>query len=77
MLESAGGTVGFFKAMTPVLIANVLTVTFVYCFVKIGQLEQKGEEDGRLGLIERETDFLFAAFLPAIDLTSGNFPGID
>ena len=42
------GTVAFFKAMTPVLIANVLTVTFVYCFAKITQLEQTGEEEGRL-----------------------------
>ena len=48
MLESASGTVGFFKAMTPLLIANVLTVTFVYCFAKISQKELKGEEEGKL-----------------------------
>jgi hypothetical protein len=30
------GTVSFFQAMAPILIANVLTVTFVYAFVNIG-----------------------------------------
>jgi len=35
MLEHATGTVSFFQTMAPVLIANVLTVTFVYCFAKI------------------------------------------
>jgi hypothetical protein len=35
MLEHATGTVSFFQAMAPLLIANVLTVTFVYCFPKI------------------------------------------
>jgi hypothetical protein len=34
--------------MAPVLTANVLTVTFVDCFVKIAQKELKGEEEGRL-----------------------------
>ena len=48
MVQQISGTVAFFKAMAPVLIANVLTVTFVYCFAKISQLEQKGEEEGRL-----------------------------
>ena len=48
MVQHISGTVVFFKAMAPVLIANVLTVTFVYCFAKISQLEQKGEEEGRL-----------------------------
>ena len=33
-MEHADGTVTFFQAMAPVLIANVLTVTFVYCFAK-------------------------------------------
>ena len=33
--------------MAPVLIANVLTVAFVYSFVKIGQKERSGEENGR------------------------------
>jgi hypothetical protein len=27
-----------FQAMAPILIANVLTVTFVYCFAKIHQM---------------------------------------
>ena len=45
MVQQISGTVAFFKAMTPVLFANVLTVTFVYCFAKIAQLEQKGEEE--------------------------------
>ena len=34
--------------MAPILIANVLTVTFVYCFAKIHQKELAGEEEGRL-----------------------------
>ena len=48
MLEHATGTVSFFQAMAPILIANVLTVTFVYCFAKIHQKELAGEEEGRL-----------------------------
>jgi hypothetical protein len=32
MVGHADGTVVFFRAMAPVLIANVLTVTFVSCF---------------------------------------------
>ena len=48
MLEHATGTVAFFQAMAPILIANVLTVTFVYCFAKIHQKELAGEEEGRL-----------------------------
>ena len=48
MVEHATGTVAFFHAMAPVLIANVLTATFVYCFAKITQKELKGEEEGRL-----------------------------
>jgi hypothetical protein len=48
MVQQISGTVAFFKAMAPVLIANVLTVTFVYCFAKVSQQEQKGEEEGRL-----------------------------
>jgi hypothetical protein len=43
-LERVDGTVAFFQAMAPVLIANVLTVTFVYCFAKIHQKERIGEE---------------------------------
>jgi hypothetical protein len=34
--------------MAPVLTANVLTVTFVYCFAKIHKKELKGEEEGHL-----------------------------
>ena len=30
-MEHVDGTVAVFQAMAPVLIANVLTVTFVYC----------------------------------------------
>jgi hypothetical protein len=48
IVQEVGGTVAFFKEMAPVLTANVLTVTFVYCFVKITQKELKGEEEGRL-----------------------------
>jgi hypothetical protein len=48
MLEQATGTVSFFQAMAPILIANVLTVTFVYCFAKIHQKELTGDEEGRL-----------------------------
>lgn len=47
-MQQISGTVAFFKAMTPVLIANVLTVTFVYCFAKISRLERGGEEEGKL-----------------------------
>jgi heme/copper-type cytochrome/quinol oxidase subunit 2 len=48
MLEHATDTVSFFQAMAPILIANVLTVTFVYCFAKIHQKELAQEEEGRL-----------------------------
>ena len=48
MLEHATGTVSFFQAMAPVLIANALTVAFVYAFSKIHQKELTGEEEGRL-----------------------------
>ena len=34
--------------MASVLIANVLTVTFAYCFAKIHQKERIGREEGRL-----------------------------
>jgi hypothetical protein len=47
-MEHVDGTVAVFQAMAPVLIANVLTVTFVYCFAKIHQKERIGEEEGRL-----------------------------
>ena len=48
MLEHPTSTVSFFQAMAPLLTANVLTVTFVYCFAKIHQKELAGEEEGRL-----------------------------
>ena len=48
MLQHATDTVSFFQAMAPILIANVLTVTFVYCFAKIHQRELAGEQEGRL-----------------------------
>jgi hypothetical protein len=41
------GTEAFFHDLAPFLTANVLTVTLVYCFVKIDQRERSGEE-GRL-----------------------------
>jgi len=41
------GTASFFHVLAPVLVANVLTVTFVYAFVKIAQKERSGEEEGR------------------------------
>jgi hypothetical protein len=47
MPKLIGGTVAFFKAMAPILTANVLTVTLVYSFVKVDQRERAGEE-GRL-----------------------------
>ena len=46
MLEHATGTAPFFQAMAPILIANVLTVAFVYCFVKIHQRELAGKSEG-------------------------------
>lgn len=47
-MQDVEGTVAFFRAMAPVLIANGLTVTLVYCFAKIHQKERVGEEEGRL-----------------------------
>jgi hypothetical protein len=41
------GTALFFHAMAPVLTANILTITWVYAFVKITQKERNGEEEGR------------------------------
>lgn len=42
------GTQSFFQALAPALIANVLTVVFVYCFAEIGRQERSGKEEGRL-----------------------------
>ena len=39
MVQQISETAVFFKEMAPVLTANVLTVTLVYCFAKIPQLE--------------------------------------
>ena len=47
-MEHANGTVAFFQAMAPILIANALTVVLVYCFAKVHQQELKGEEEERL-----------------------------
>jgi len=41
-MEHDHGTVAFFQAMAPVLVANVLTVAFVYCFAKVHQKELRG-----------------------------------
>ena len=38
------GNVAFFHAMAPALTANILTVTFVYCFAQIARSERRGEE---------------------------------
>jgi hypothetical protein len=38
----------FFNAMAPSLVANILTVVFVYSFAKISQKERNGEEEGRV-----------------------------
>ena len=45
MVQEISGTVAFFKAMAPVLMANLLTVTFVYCFAKINQMEPRRDGD--------------------------------
>ena len=42
------GTASFFHALAPALVANILTVVFVYCFARIGYQERHGEEEGRL-----------------------------
>ena len=34
--------------MAPSLVANILTVVFVYSFAKISQKERNGEEEGRV-----------------------------
>ena len=48
VVQQISGTAAFFKAMAPLLVANILTVTFVYCFAKISQLAQNREEEGKL-----------------------------
>jgi hypothetical protein len=37
--------------MAPVLMANILTVTFVYCFAKISHKKREGAEEGKLTFI--------------------------
>jgi hypothetical protein len=51
MVEHASGTVAFFHVKAPVLIANVLTVAFVYCFAKIHQRRNSLERRKVLWLI--------------------------
>ena len=41
------GNASFFNALAPDLVANILTVVFVYSFVQISQKERSGEEEGR------------------------------
>ena len=41
------GNPSFFNALAPGLVANILTVVFVYSFVQISQKERSGEEEGR------------------------------
>lgn len=48
IVQQISENAAFFKAMAPVLTANILTVTFVYCFAKISQLEQNREDGGKL-----------------------------
>ena len=47
-MEHVDGTIAFFQAMAPILMANMLTVALVYSFAKVHQKELKGEEEGRL-----------------------------
>jgi hypothetical protein len=46
-IEEVCGTTSFFKAMSPILTANILTVAFIYAFVKIHQKDVAGVEEGR------------------------------
>ena len=48
IVQQVTGNVAFFKALAPLLMANLLTVTFVYCFAKISQKEREGVEEGKL-----------------------------
>ena len=52
-MEHAPGTVAFFQAMAPVLIANVLTVASVYSFAKIQQRGARGRRSPRLYVVDR------------------------
>jgi hypothetical protein len=46
VLKPMAETALFFHAIAPVLVANVLTVAFLYAFVKINQ-KGRGEKEGR------------------------------
>ena len=48
MLSQTTATASSFFMRWRPLTANILTVAFVYCFVKITQKELRGEEVGRL-----------------------------
>jgi hypothetical protein len=48
IVQQITGNAAFFKAMAPVLTANILTITFVYCFAKISLKEREGVEEGKL-----------------------------
>lgn len=52
--------------MAPVLIANVLTVTFVYCFAEIHQKElaQEGGRSPHLSLANRSHFLVYALWAP-------------
>ena len=41
------GTASFFHALAPTLLANLLTVVFVWAFARISQQERYGIEEGR------------------------------
>ncbi len=74
MVQQISGTVAFFKAMAPVLIANVLTVTFVYCFAKISQKERRSQEESLLAYLW----LLILVFLfMRMGFTRGMFPPPD
>ena len=47
-MEHARGMGCLLPAMAPILAANMLTVTLVYCLAKVTQKALKGEEEDRL-----------------------------
>ena len=51
IVQQISGTVAFFKAMTPFSSRTYSPLPLYYCFAKITQLEQRGEEEGRLTYI--------------------------
>ena len=56
------GTEAFFHAMAPTLIANVLTVVFVYCFAVIGRQERSGDEGGASHILAHRHGFMFMLY---------------